>query len=103
MKIKIKAVLAGGAAAAAIAAALSGAGSANANTTTFLSAMHDAGFSSDVNGDASLVNNGRLVCQYLNEGHSRDYAINQAYQAAQGDATCADAQQFVGIAEANLC
>lgn len=97
----MKKLIGGGLAALAIGLAV--AAPANADTTTFLSAMHDVGFYSDVNGDASLVHNGLMICVYLNDDHSQDYIINQTYQAAQGDATWTQAQQFVNIAEANLC
>jgi Protein of unknown function (DUF732) len=82
---------------------LVGAGTASANTSTFLSAVHSAGFYSNENADASLVNNGRIVCQLLDEGYSQYYVQNQAYIHTDSSIDWVDAGEFVAIAQDYLC
>ena len=96
-------IAAAGLGAAVAIGSLAGAGTASANTTTFLSALHSAGWYSNENGDASLVNNGRLVCEMLDNGNTQWAVTNAVYQHTDSNVDWADAQEFVRVAEIHLC
>jgi Protein of unknown function (DUF732) len=96
-----KIIAAAGLGAAITLGSLVGAGTANASTSSFVNAVHNAGNFSNENGDAALVNNGRIICQYLDQGYMPG---SIAYVLM--DHTSLDysgANKFISISVSHLC
>ena len=66
--------------------------------------MHDNGWRGTTNGDASLVNNGRLVCDAMrHSGLLPKQIARQLYRSDLGNYTEGDAQEFVAFSIIHLC
>jgi hypothetical protein len=88
----------------ATAALFGAAGTAHADTRTFLEDLRDDGWRGTPNGDASLVNNGRLVCEAIrHSGLSPKQIARQLYLSNDSLTDEGDAQEFVAISFVHLC